>query len=251
LLLAAIPVVLLTLVGLALVLSSAAGRLQTTPEPTPVPPTATAPPTAPPPTFAATVTPVLVAAATLTPATPTPVPPSATPVVVVTKEIVVTREIVVVTATPEPTSTPAPTVTPLPTALPAPTEPPAPTAGPGKTFPPPALVSPNEGDSATGQVVFRWTWSGPTLGSNYGFEVRLWKEGQPDHYGAAEPVNDTSVTINLRGAYGVRAGGEGAYWWTVAVVQRQPYTRVGAEAAPRKLNVQIAGGLPSTPTPIP
>jgi hypothetical protein len=111
------------------------------------------------------------------------------------------------------------------------------------------LVSPKNDDSTTGQVVFTWTWSGPALGPDYGFEVRLWKEGQPDHYGAAEPVNDTSVTINLRGAYGVTLGGEGAYWWTVAVVQRQPYAQVGAEAAPRKLN--IGGGLPPPPPPPP
>lgn len=77
---------------------------------------------------------------------------------------------------------------------------------------------------------------------NQGFEVRLWKEEQPDHFGAAEPVNGTSIVIDVSAAYGVAQGGSGTYFWTVAVVQRNPYQRIGQEAAPRRLLIQVEGG---------
>lgn len=95
------------------------------------------------------------------------------------------------------------------------------------------------------------------------FEVRLWKEGQADHYGAAEPVRTTSATFNVAGAYGVQLGGGGHHLWTVAVVRINPYQRTGQEAPARVVMVQIGGGggdngggattrgasLPNTPTP--
>ena len=94
----------------------------------------------------------------------------------------------------------------------------------------------------SGQATFAWSWSGPALAANQGFELRIWKDGQLDHYGAAEPTNNASLTINIPAAYGVQQGGSGAYFWTVAVVQRSPYKRVGPEAAPRQLQVQVGGG---------
>lgn len=93
----------------------------------------------------------------------------------------------------------------------------------------------------SGQTTFTWNWSSPALAANQGFEVRLWKEGQPDHYGANEPVRSTSVTFDVKGAYGVQQGGAGKYYWTVAVVQLNPYQRTGIEAAPRTLHVQLQG----------
>lgn len=98
-------------------------------------------------------------------------------------------------------------------------------------------------------VNFAWTWNGPSLDANQGFEVRIWKDGQPDHYGAADPVNTTTAAIRLTGAYGVQQGGSGTYFWTVAVVQRQPYQKLGPEPAPRMFT--YFGGESATPTPRP
>lgn len=107
----------------------------------------------------------------------------------------------------------------------------------------PVLTGPSEAFTAQGQTTFSWTWPGPPLTANQGFEVRIWKEGQPDHYGAAAPTGGTSITIDPRGAFGVQQGGAGKYFWTVALVQREPYKRIGSEAAPRTLEVAQEGNV--------
>ena len=99
-------------------------------------------------------------------------------------------------------------------------------------------------------VEFAWEWAGQPLGENQAFELRLWPRGaSPDqfyHYGAAALVRTTRLTIDITSAPGLRtAGGPwrdgniGSYWWTVAVVQMQPYERIGQEAKPRAFNVRI------------
>ena len=89
------------------------------------------------------------------------------------------------------------------------------------------------------------------MGPNQGFEVRLWREAQPDHYadhyGAAGPVRTTSQNFDVGGAYSVQQGGAGEYWWTVALVQLDPYQRIGPEAPPQKVIVSLPGGGGSSP----
>jgi hypothetical protein len=139
------------------------------------------------------------------------------------------------TVTPAPTATarlPTPTFTAQPVVLASPTG-----------YPAPILRQPEDGGRAESQATFTWDWPGPPLTADQGFEVRIWKEGQPDHYGAAEPVRDTRAVIDMRSAYGVRQGGGGAYFWTVALVRTAPkYARIGPEAPPRTLNIGSAGG---------
>lgn len=146
-----------------------------------------------------------------------------------------------------------PTVTLAPAPLPTSTLAAVPTATITATVSPtprldqvvPTLQSPANNSSANGRATFRWAWNGPTLAANQGFEVRIWKEGQADHFGAAEPVRVTSALIDLNQAAGVRQGGVGTYLWTVAVVQLSPYKRIGKEASPRTLHI---GGVPPTPS---
>lgn len=113
------------------------------------------------------------------------------------------------------------------------------------------LEQPLEGATVSGVVQFVWRWPGPELGPNQAFEVRLWREGQADHYGAAEPVRVTSITVDLASAYAVQQGGSGRYFWTVAVVEVNPYRRIGAEAPARTLYVEQQVGPPPTNTPKP
>ncbi len=171
------------------------------------------------------------------------------------------------TATATATTTPSPSVTPTPsataTATPAPTDTPTPrpTARPPTAVPTrrptatpvavdraPILRSPASGFLTTGLVSFSWDWPGAPLSANQGFEVRVWKDGQPDHFGASSPVTANAATIDLRGAYGVQQGGNGRYFWTVALVQVNPYKRIGPEASARVLTVELAGEGP-TPAP--
>ncbi len=165
------------------------------------------------------------------------------------------------TATVTPSWTPSPvlTFTPTPTRTPLPTPPsptPLPDTPPPVSLPAPTLVSPTSGSAASGQTSFAWNWNGPALTANQGFEVRLWRDGQPDHYGAAGIVQGaTSKEIDVWTAYGVQQGGSGSYYWTVAVVEISPYRRTGPEAPPRPLQVGEAGGGgdggPLTVTPPP
>ena len=122
----------------------------------------------------------------------------------------------------------APATTRPPTAVPA-----------APAYPAPELVGPQDGITAEGGILFTWKWTGPVLAANQGFEVRIWKQGQPDHYGAAEPVRTTNANIDVRGAYGVRTGGSGDFFWTVAIVQLNPYQRIGPEAPPRRLVIHV------------
>lgn len=138
------------------------------------------------------------------------------------------------------TPTDTPTATTKPTAANTPMPSPTP-------FPAPVLIGPDDGASVSDQALFQWRWSGGALPPNHGFEVRLWKENQADHFGAANPVSSTSLEIHFEGAYGVSLGGAGRYYWTVAVVQLQPYQRVGPEAPVRVID--IADDAPPPPPP--
>lgn len=184
------------------------------------------------------------AVSTTPPATPTP-----------TSTATVTTAPPTATATATDTATTAPTATPTLTPTPRPTNTPLratptrrPTASPATVDRAPVLTAPANNLVTNGEVTFAWNWAGPPLAANQGFEIRVWRDGQPDHYGASAPVTTTSATIGLTGSYGVQQGGNGRYFWTVAVVQLNPYRRIGPEASARVLIVELPGGGP-TPAP--
>ena len=180
-----------------------------TPSPTPtstdtlsptVTPTDTSSPTTTP-TQTMTSTPTKTSSPTATPYTPTSTPTvtqSNTPV------------------TPKPTKTPTPTRTPF-------TPAPLPSSVPN-------LEQPSDGSEAAGKVTFTWSWNGAPLGASQGFELLIWRQG-PDHTGAAPPVRDTSLELDLS------SYAQGSYLWSVVLVQMQPYRRISTEAPPRVINV--------------
>ncbi len=207
--------------------------------------------------------PALVGAVSVTATSPpTMLTPSATP----------PPQTVIAVSSPErlPTSTPLPTYTPapIPTLVgpppaPLPTEEvpgtasgqPTPTSVRPVTAPlgAPILQDPSEGASALKGMgtTFKWRWHGE-LAEGWGFEVRIWREEDPDHYGAfdaqelmkylaRQPDGAYAVSLLVEGAYSVRQHGGGDYYWTVAVVQLNPYTRIGQEAPPRRLRYTIPG----------
>ena len=195
-------------------------------------------PTATPTTIAAaTPTPTTIAAATATPTTIAAA--TATPTATASRPN---------TPTTRPTNTPTVRPTNTPTVRPTDTPTRLPTATPTGVDAAPILRAPANNTDANGFVTFSWDWPGPPLTPNQGFEVRVWRADQPDHYGAAAPVRTNSATIDLAGAYGVQQGGSGLYFWTVAVVGLNPYQRIGPEAAARQLKIELAGGGP-TPAP--
>ncbi|WP_423222486.1 hypothetical protein [Candidatus Amarolinea aalborgensis] len=61
-------------------------------------------------------------------------------------------------------------------------------------------------------------------------------------------ANTSSSACSVASAFGVVKGGSGRYFWTVAVVQMEPYQRIGPEAPPRVVQVELGGGG-AAPTP--
>ncbi len=176
----------------------------------------------------------------------------------------------IVTSTPLPTYTPAPIPTlnaQLPPVSSSPDNPggtkvasspessseiPAAAQMPDTAIAAPILQEPNPNDTATqGQsTTFRWSWTGE-LGVNQGFEIRIWRNGDIDHYGAFDATElkkyvvragDQYVTsFPVEGAYSVQRGGGSDYLWTVAVVQIDPYLRLGPETEARPLKYALRG----------
>ena len=120
-----------------------------------------------------------------------------------------------------------------------------PTAGqtpkpPNLVYPPILLLAPTPGITIEGdaQREFAWDWSGK-LQPGQGFQVLLWKEqGSPET--ADKPVTEKTgsswqQTIRLSQAPAIKKGGDGAYFWTVALIELTPYKQLGATAPPRRL----------------
>jgi len=193
---------------------------------------------------------------------------------------------VLVALVPTPTSTPTPTATPSPAPLPTDTPiPPTPTVASSSTptavtsstptvtptltpIPKPAFVAPtptatpglalnllaqqitllqplSPSESTAGPTEFEWEWDG-TLPPGYGFEVRVWREGETPmgvHNALLDNQNGNikkdgsryRLSVNIREAAGVR-GRSGVYWWSVGIVQLSPtYVDLGWQADPAHL----------------
>jgi hypothetical protein len=135
--------------------------------------------------------------------TPTPVPPTDTPIPLTDTPIPPTDTPISLTDTPIP-----PTFTPIP--------------------PVATLLEPRDGaQSLGGNVTFKWSYPRP-LAAHEGFQVLIWKEGNP-HWGVAELWGDTQQTINLDAVLPER-GGSGEYFWTVVVRERATEALLSPEA---------------------
>lgn len=165
------------------------------------------------------------------------------------------------TATPTPrlpTATPTVTVTPTPASVTLSTPTPLPDASvvsnsavPAGTFTLLAPLSPAE--PSYGLTQFVWQWSGP-LPPEYGFEVRVWREGQPQtgvHNAVLDNQNGNikglgnnqyELNVNIKDAAGVQ-NNSGEYLWTVALVRISPkYRDVGQQAPPGRFLFAAPGG---------
>ncbi len=102
-------------------------------------------------------------------------------------------------------------------------------------------------------VNFEWEWVG-VVPPELGFEVRVWREGEPqagahnavldNTEGQIEPIGENRyrLAIDITEAAGVRSR-PGEYWWTVALVQVSPeYVDLDQPAEPALLHFVIPGG---------
>ncbi len=187
----------------------------------------------------------------LAPPTPTPMPVPGTP----TSTTSSASDTLTLTAIPVP-DTPTSTATPtqaVPTATPM--APASPTARKSPTLPAGqfTLLKPTSPENPSyGPTEFEWQWNSP-LGADQGFEVRVWREGEPPA-GVHNAVEDNKngkvvalgnntyrLTVDIRDAAGVR-GRSGEYLWTVVLVQISPdYKDLGKQATPARLRFEAGG----------
>ncbi|MCL4298571.1 MAG: serine/threonine protein kinase [Anaerolineae bacterium] len=196
----------------------------------------------------ATPTLTLAPMAMLTPR-PTPAPTSTyTPVPTAT---LTPTKVVLISSTKTPlpaTSTPTHTLV-LPVGSPPPTITPTATlAGVITLLNPLSLEEPSYGPT-----YFEWQWTGEAIPPEFGFEVRVWREGEPPT-GAHDAVLDNlqdrvehlgkntyRLNINIRDAFGVRRR-TGRYLWTVALVRISPtYADLERQAEPAYLRFEAGG----------
>jgi serine/threonine-protein kinase len=211
-------------------------------------------PATPTPTHTPTLTPSPTSTDTPQPptATPSPVAPSPTPMPTNTPALpTVTPVFIIVTATATDTPTPMPTpIPPVPTVMP--TIGPSPTPSLAEvTF---MLLNPASLDEPSyGPTIFEWEWQG-AVPSGFGFEVRVWREGEPpagvhdavldNTQGRIEKIaaNRYRLEVDISQAAGVRQR-TGEYLWTVALVQISPnYADLGVQAEPGRLRFEAGGG---------
>ena len=162
-----------------------------------------------------------------------------------------TPVVLVVTAT----SAPTPTVKPSPTlGLPPATPTVSPTATPSLPIGTFTLLNPISLDEPSyGLTNFEWEWN-DAVPSDLGFEVRVWREGEPfagahdavidNQQGRIEQIGENTyrLTIDITRAVGVRER-TGEYLWTVALVQISPeYADLGLLADPGRLRFEAPGG---------
>jgi hypothetical protein len=115
------------------------------------------------------------------------------------------------------------------------------------------LLKPASPDEPTyGPTQFEWRWTG-AVGASQGFEVRVWREGEPpagvhnaeldNHNGRVVALGNYTyrLSVDITDAYGVQGRG-GEYLWTVALVQIDPeYRDLGMQATPGRLRFEAGG----------
>jgi pilus assembly protein CpaE len=109
----------------------------------------------------------------------------------------------------------------------------------------PALIEPAAGSYVSGKVAFRWETNNP-LPEGAAYEVVMWNSGEDPGTarGIAAPTLETSLTGDLDGAYDLGLIQQGETFWTVLIVQTDPYLRLSKpdEAGARMLTYQAPGG---------
>jgi serine/threonine-protein kinase len=175
------------------------------------------------------------------------------------------------TTIPTPTNTLVPTHTPIPITPTNTPLPPTSTSTPVPTLPVeslPATLTPTPAipagivtllkplsleEPSYGPTDFEWQWTGEQIPAEFGFEVRVWREGeapagahdavQDNQQGRVERIgpNTYRLNVNIRDAFGVR-GRTSQYLWTVALVRISPnYADLGRQAEPAYLRFEAGG----------
>jgi hypothetical protein len=105
---------------------------------------------------------------------------------------------------------------------------------------------------------FEWDWSGPALGENLAFDLRIWSQqeeqnGEPKR-GVDTPTQHKKLKVDLRYVPAILDYDPGDYYWTVVVVEvdtNGPPKVVGEWGEKRKFTYMLETHPGSTPVPPP
>jgi serine/threonine protein kinase len=85
-----------------------------------------------------------------------------------------------------------------------------------------ALLKPAPGEQVTAKARFEWMWTGPALGPNQAFSLRIWSQAEEDAKAepqpAIAPTTQTAVDVDLGTVPSCQTYGPGTYYWGVVVV---------------------------------
>jgi hypothetical protein len=101
-------------------------------------------------------------------------------------------------------------------------------------FQAPILLSPEPDAQLQSVVHFEWQWEGEPLPEGLAFDLLIWSEAEEQKhegtgaYGVIETDPSIERDVDLDYVQTIMDHGEGTYFWTVIVVQEEPYSRVGA-----------------------
>ncbi len=99
-------------------------------------------------------------------------------------------------------------------------------------YPAPRLLDPEEGAFIKGEVTFAWDWR-RELKDNEAFELRIWKKEEERHDRAGELQKGRALEVDLDALIPERPGEGDVCFWSVAVVQENPYRSLSKEARSR------------------
>lgn len=97
----------------------------------------------------------------------------------------------------------------------------------------PILLDPEPGAQLESEVHFQWQWDGHPLPEGLAFDLLIWSEAEhQEHqgagaYGVVETDQSLECDVDLDYVQTIIEHGGGTYFWTVIVVQEEPYARVG------------------------
>jgi len=98
----------------------------------------------------------------------------------------------------------------------------------------PNLLIPEPEAQLQGEVHFEWVWKGPPLPDGLAFDLLIWSEAEDQEHegrgahGVVETDRSLARDVDLDYVETILEHGGGIYFWTVMVVQEEPYSRVGA-----------------------
>lgn len=121
----------------------------------------------------------------------------------------------------------------------------------------PILLNPEPEAQLQSEVHFQWQWEGQPLPEGLAFDLLIWSEVEDQEhqgtgaYGVIEIDRSLERDVDLDYVQTIMDHGEGTYFWTVIVVQKEPYSRVGEWGEKRSFTYvdPVPAEEPSTKSP--